>query len=164
MIPSLAGVHHLKLPVSDLRRSIEWYHSRLGYDVDIEFTEDGVLAGVAMRHSNGGPLLGLRQDPEKATAAAGFDYFSIGVPDKAAIEALAEHLTSLGEAHAGVQFGSLGWVLPLLRDPDGFEVRFYTLESHTEIGDGEVLTVDNAVRNSAAREREYLAGQGDAAR
>ncbi|MEU0501206.1 hypothetical protein [Nocardia sp. NPDC005998] len=44
------------------------------------------------------------------------------------------------------------------------EAHFCTLESHTEIADGEVLTVDNAVRNSAAREREYFAGQGDAAR
>ena len=29
-VPRFAGVHHLKLPVSDLRRSQEWYRSRLG--------------------------------------------------------------------------------------------------------------------------------------
>jgi hypothetical protein len=28
-MPALAGVHHLKLPVTDLARSREWYRSRL---------------------------------------------------------------------------------------------------------------------------------------
>lgn len=159
MIPKLAGVHHLKLPVSDLPRSIDWYRTRLGYEVTVEFTEDGVLAGVGLTHPEGGPDLGLRRDPEKAAAAAGFDYFSIGVPDQATIEALAEHLTALGEDHAGVHFATRGWILPLLHDPDGHEVRFYTVESHTEIAEGEVLTVDNPREAAAAREAEYLTRQ-----
>ena len=28
---ALAGVHHVKLPVTDLARSRKWYQSRLGY-------------------------------------------------------------------------------------------------------------------------------------
>ena len=32
-MPPLAGIHHLKLPVTDLARSLEWYRSRLGYQV-----------------------------------------------------------------------------------------------------------------------------------
>ena len=31
--PALAGIHHVKLPVTDLARSREWYESRLGYQV-----------------------------------------------------------------------------------------------------------------------------------
>ena len=27
---------------------------------------------------------------------------------------------------------STGWILPLLHDPDGHEVRFYTIAHHTE--------------------------------
>jgi hypothetical protein len=54
-------------------------------------------------------LLGLRRDPERAVAAAGFDYFSIGVPHKEALEALAARLTAFGEAHAGVHFATIGW-------------------------------------------------------
>ena len=46
MIPTLDGVHHLKLPVTDLARSIAWYASRLWYAVAVEFHEDGHLAGV----------------------------------------------------------------------------------------------------------------------
>lgn len=39
--PALAGVHHLKLPVTDLERSREWYHTRLGHQVQLEFVEQG---------------------------------------------------------------------------------------------------------------------------
>ncbi|MCX4094227.1 VOC family protein [Nocardia sp. alder85J] len=97
--------------------------------------------GVSLRHPAGGPLLGLRIDREKALAAAGFDYFSIAVPDRGALEALAAPLDALGETHAGVHSATLGWILPGLHDPDGHEIRFYTGESHTEIGDHS-LTVD----------------------
>src|SRR5689334_19936623 len=72
--PLLAGIHHLKLPVSDLARSLEWYQTRLGYQLQIEFVEQGVLMGVALCHPNGGPDLALRLDAQKAEAAAGFDY------------------------------------------------------------------------------------------
>ena len=101
--PRLDGIHHVKLPVRDLTRSRAWYESRLGYQVAIEFVEQGTLMGVAMRHPDGGPDFGLRLDPARAEAAAGFDYFAIGVPSREAIQDLADRLTALGEPHAGVQ-------------------------------------------------------------
>src|SRR5438552_3310552 len=130
--PQLDGIHHVKLPVRDLARSRAWYESRLGYRAAIEFTEQGTLMGIVMRQPNGGPEFGLRLDPARAEAAAGFDYFAIGVPSKEAIEDLAARLTALGEPHAGVHFATIGWILPELHDPDGHEVRFYTTTHHSE--------------------------------
>jgi catechol 2,3-dioxygenase-like lactoylglutathione lyase family enzyme len=149
-MPPLAGIHHLKLPVTDLARSREWYCSRLGYLVQMEFIEQGQLMGYALTHPNGGPPLGLRLDPGRARAAAGFDYFAIGVPGKHAIDLLAARLTALGEQHAGVHWASIGWILPELHDPDGHEVRFYTLQHHTEPDPGAVTTI-NDPRESAQR-------------
>jgi catechol 2,3-dioxygenase-like lactoylglutathione lyase family enzyme len=149
--PALAGVHHLKLPVRDLARSREWYSSRLGYEVAMEFIEGGVLMGYALRHPNGGPPLGLRLDAERAEAAAGFDYFSIGVPDRRTMEALATRLSALGESHAGVHFASIGWILPMLHDPDGHEVRLYTIEQHTEVNDDGVTVVNDPRETADAR-------------
>jgi catechol 2,3-dioxygenase-like lactoylglutathione lyase family enzyme len=151
--PALAGIHHLKLPVTDLATSREWYRSRLGYQLQIEFVEEGRLMGCALRHPNGGPPLALRLDPDRARAAAGFDYFAIGVPDKEAIDRLADRLNALGERHAGVHWASIGWILPELHDPDGHEVRFYTHQHHTDPIPGEVTTMHDPRENSERRER-----------
>src|SRR5258707_14886948 len=155
--PALAGVHHLKLPVTDLGRSREWYHSRLGYRLQAEFVEQGQLMGCALAHPNGGPLLALRLDPERASAAAGFDYFAIGVPDKEAIDELAARLTALGEAHAGVHWATIGWTLPHLLDPDGPKVPFYTHQHHTEPEPGTVTTIHDPRETAERREREQQA-------
>ncbi len=155
--PLLDGVHHLKLPVADLDRSRAWYESRLGYRVTTEFVQHGTVTGLTMTHPNGGPMFALRLDPERAEAAAGFDYFSIGVPTKEALDGLADRLTGLGEAHAGVHFATIGWILPKTHDPDGHEIRFYTTEHHTEADDAEVRLVDDARATAARRERSYVA-------
>lgn len=152
--PALAGLHHLKLPVRDLDRSLEWYRSRLGYRLAVEFIERGRRMGVSMRHPNGGPELALRLDPDRAAAAAGFDYFAIAVPDKSAMERLAARLSSLGEEHGGVHYATVGWILPLVHDPDGHEVRFYTVFHHTELDSDEVLRVEDPRETSERREAE----------
>jgi catechol 2,3-dioxygenase-like lactoylglutathione lyase family enzyme len=54
--PALAGIHHLKLPVTDLARSREWYRSRLGYQVQVEFVEQGQLMGYALSNPKGARL------------------------------------------------------------------------------------------------------------
>jgi catechol-2,3-dioxygenase len=109
--------------------------------------------GVALRHPRGGPRLALRLDPGRARAAAGFDYFSIGVPDREAMDELATRLTALGEQHAGVHGASIGWILPYLHDPDGHEIRFYTHEHHTEPEPGQVTTIHDPRESAERRER-----------
>jgi hypothetical protein len=69
----------------------------------------------------------------------------------------------LGEAHAGVQFATIGWILPLLHDPDGHEVRFYTLESHTAVDSTAPLIVEDAIASARMREREWRARQAASA-
>jgi hypothetical protein len=98
-------------------------------------------------------MLGLRLNPEKATAAAGFDYFAIGVPGKETIEQLAARLTALGEQHAGVHWATIGWILPHLHDPDGHEIRFYTHQQHTQ-PDPDAVTTINDPRDSAERREQ----------
>ena len=154
--PQLAGVHHVKLPVTDLARSREWYRTRLGYRVQIQFLEQGRVMGYVLEHPNGGPPLGLRLDPERARAAAGFDYFAIGVPDKETIEHLAARLTAMGEQHAGVRLATIGWILPHLHDPDGHEIRFYTHQQHTGLDPYAVTTIIDP-RESAERREQVAA-------
>ena len=157
--PRLDGIHHVKLPVRDLARSRAWYESRLGYLAAIEFSEQGKLMGIVMRHPNGGPELALRLDPARAAAAAGFDDFAIGVPSREAIEDLADRLTAAGEQHAGVHVATIGWILPELHDPDGHEIRFYTTTHHSEPPRDGVVRIDNPRETAEAAERTMQHGQ-----
>jgi hypothetical protein len=77
---------------------------------------------------------------------------------------LAAHLTRLGEQHAGVHFATVGWILPLLHDPDGHEVRFYSIDSHTDVDPDAPLVIDVAVATARRRERVWLAGRSTASR
>jgi hypothetical protein len=123
----------------------------------VEFVEHGKLMGVVMGHPSGGPDLALRLDPERSAGLGDFDFFAIGVPDRAAMDDLAHRLTELGESHAGVHFATVGWILPMLHDPDGHEVRFYTSQHHTELGE-RVLRIEDPRETAEAREREAKAG------
>ena len=84
------------------------------------------------------------------------------MPDRAAFERLAAHLTALGEEHAGIHFATIGWILPLLHDPDGHEVRFYSVESHTTLDPAAPLIVDDAIATARVGEAEWLAAQDSA--
>lgn len=150
-VPSLDGVHHLKLPVADLDRTAQWYSSRLGYRPMIRFTKDGRDTGLVMVHDAGGPMMSFVRDPGRAKRAAGFDYFSIGVRDKTTLDALAARLEALGEPHAGVHFATIGWILPDTHDPDGHEVRFYANDHHSNPADREVIVVEDPIGTEEQR-------------
>jgi catechol 2,3-dioxygenase-like lactoylglutathione lyase family enzyme len=131
-MPALSGFHHVKLPVGDVVRSRDWYRTVLGLVVDIEFVEDGVLEGVALRDPAGTLTLAARHDPQRAAALAGFDPIAVGVPTREDLEAWALRLDALDQAHGGIETGHQGWVLVGLHDPDGIEVRLYTIERRDE--------------------------------
>lgn len=126
---SLRGFHHVKLPVSDVATSRDWYERVLGLTVDIEFVEDGVLMGVGMTDPGGTVPIALRQDPERAKALAGFDPLAIGVPTSREVASWLQRLDALGVAHGGLVTGHAGSsVLVGLHDPDGLEIRLYGLD------------------------------------
>jgi catechol 2,3-dioxygenase-like lactoylglutathione lyase family enzyme len=158
-VPSLDGVHHLKLPVADLDRTAKWYSSRLGYRPMIRFTKGGQDTGLVMVHSDGGPMLSFVRDAERAKRVAGFDYFSIGVRDKKTLDALAARLQSFGEAHAGVHFATVGWILPDTHDPDGHEVRFYTNDHHSAPAEGEVIVVEDPIGTEDQRHAAWAGAE-----
>jgi catechol-2,3-dioxygenase len=118
----------VKLPVTDVLRSRDWYGRVLGFQTEIEFVEEGVLMGVAMRDAANSLHLAFRSAPERAAALAGFDPIAVAVADRSELEAWARHLDELNQPNGGIVAGHIGWVIVGLTDPDGVEVRLYTLE------------------------------------
>jgi len=125
-MPDLAPIHHVKIPVSDVRASSDWYLRVLGLDVAIEFNEDNELRGVALEAPDGATRIALRHDPERAAALAGFDLVALGVPTRDGVQAWADHLAAIDQANGGIVTGHNGGsVLVGLHDPDGIEIRLY---------------------------------------
>jgi catechol 2,3-dioxygenase-like lactoylglutathione lyase family enzyme len=124
MRPLIRGIHHVKIPVTSLQRSREFYESILDLSVLIEFRDDdGVVRGVAYGPV-GGVSYALREDPERAAALAGYDPVAFTVDDDSAIDAWITHLNGLGIENSGRVQGAMGSVLGFA-DPDGISVVLY---------------------------------------
>jgi catechol 2,3-dioxygenase-like lactoylglutathione lyase family enzyme len=132
MTPTLRGIHHVKLPVSDLARSVDFYTAVFGAvrltDAD-HVDRDGRLYAVILRVPGLDPLVELRLEPDQARASAGFDPITLAVDDRAALAAWSAHLDALGVDHSPVIAAIRAWLV-VLADPDGTRLRLYTLEQH----------------------------------
>ena len=127
-VPPIAGVHHIKIPVSDIDRSRAWYESVLGLWVDVEFPdEDGVVRGVAgsLSDPSGRHVLSvaLRQNPEVSSGLGGFDPLSLSVPEHADLQRWVEHVVA-----SGFEPPRVANAVAALHDPDGHEIRLFSPE------------------------------------
>ena len=132
MTRTLTGIHHVRLPVSELARSRTFWEDVLGYEWDFDFPGDDGPAAVALRHPDGGPNVVLWLDAERARASAGFVWFGIGLASAGEIEDLRDDLDARSIAHGGIQGAFVDVKLPFVEDPDGHLISFYVKPSpHT---------------------------------
>ncbi|SDQ30912.1 Catechol 2,3-dioxygenase [Curtobacterium sp. UNCCL20] len=130
--PPIDGIHHLKLPVSDLPRALAFYERVLGAERIPEadhFRPNGDLFAHICRVDGLGTMLELRLHPVRAVLQRGFDPITVLVPDRAALDAWARHLDEVGVTHSPVLVGIQAWLL-VVPDPDGTVLRLYTRETH----------------------------------
>ncbi len=130
------GYSHVRLTVTDIARSREFYDKVFGLPVAFELPPDAdeatreqlafLFGGVIYRL--GGGLLGLRPvapgtdrfDEDRV----GLDHLSLAVDGRADLDAAAALLDELGVAHEPVK--DLGRALILeFRDPDGVALELY---------------------------------------
>lgn len=135
---AILGLHHIKIPVSDLVRSREWYERVFELEPLREFRddEDGVVRGVSYR-SKGELSVALREHPAAAKGFAGFDPFAIMLRGRADIEHWAARLDELGISHSPVVTAPIGYIMSF-DDPDGLQLRFYTLNEQGADPEGRV--------------------------
>ena len=138
---TLRGIHHVKIAVSDLERSLRFYTdvfaARRITDADHVDDAGRLYAGI-LDVPGLGTLLELRLNPEHAANGRGFDPLTLAVDDRAALAEWQAHLDALGVEHSGEVVALRAW-LTVFADPDGTRLRLYTLEEH-----GPDLTADPA--------------------
>jgi glyoxylase I family protein len=133
------GIHHLRLTVTDVNRSREFYTSLLGFDVAVdsppsenpreEPTYPVLWGGCVL--ARGTLLMGLRPVAPKGDRfdedRVGLDHLSFNVGSRAELEAAAKLFDQRGIEHGEIRtlegFGI--YVLPF-RDPDNIQVELTT--------------------------------------
>jgi glyoxylase I family protein len=128
-------IHHLRLTVTDLERSREFYTGLLGFDVAVESPPDDdpaaaeifkvLFGGIVM--IRGGLLMGLRPmaptgdrfDPDRV----GLDHLSFSVDSRAELDRAAELLDEAGVPHGQItSLASFGIDVLSFEDPDGLQL------------------------------------------
>jgi glyoxylase I family protein len=129
------GIHHLRLTVTDLKRSREFYTQLLGFDIAAESPPEGdpaaeaaypvLWGGIVMVKGN--LLLGLRPVAPPGDRfdedRVGLDHVSFNVETRAELDAALKLFDEKGVPHGPIRplegFGIA--VLPF-RDPDNIQV------------------------------------------
>ena len=131
----LGPIHHLRLAVTDVPRSVAFYTEVLGFTVAVDAPPppeddhhdalvDSLQGGVILMHE--GMFIGLRPvDDERATDRfdpfrVGLDHLSFGVPTRADLDAAIRLLDERGVEHGPVrELVPLGLSFLAIFDPDG---------------------------------------------
>jgi catechol 2,3-dioxygenase-like lactoylglutathione lyase family enzyme len=122
----VTGVHHVKIPVTDLGRSVAWYARLLDLVPCREFVEHGALRGAALRSPEAGFLVALRERQFCAGQPdlAGFDVAALHMISREALADLAAKCDRLRIEHSPVQDRGPDEAVVDVPDPDGTVLRF----------------------------------------
>jgi catechol 2,3-dioxygenase len=129
-LPSATHIGRVKLQVSDLQRSLEYYEMVLGFCV-LERSEDRVTLGAQKGDASLIELQerkGIRAVPRRGLL--GLYHFAILLPDRASLGRLLRHLAELG-LHAGMSDHFVSEAI-YLQDPDNLGIEVYADRPRSE--------------------------------
>jgi catechol 2,3-dioxygenase-like lactoylglutathione lyase family enzyme len=116
-------MHHVRVPVSNVPASLDWYVDALGLQcLLLEEEEDGISGAVVGQP--GRVIIGLHHDPRRARALSGFVVVALCVTD---LQAWMDYLDRRGIAHGELQPCHLGQGVELA-DPDGILIELHSVE------------------------------------
>jgi len=143
---ALDRIAQVKLPVTDLARSVAWYRQLLDLRLWTEIVEDGILRGAGLIDPQGRFNIALRDRTVCASQPdlRGFDVVAFVPSSRSVLDAMVERCERFGIVHNGIDSTPGGDRLDI-PDPDGTIVRFYAFTAPTEgftgleMRDGQVI-------------------------
>lgn len=123
----MTKVLHVKIPVTDLARSAQWYARLMDLVLTREFIEQGELRGVALHSSEGGFAFALRERKHclSKPVLEGFDVVSLHMEARESLTALRRRCEELGIACSQIEDRADNEAVLDVPDPDGTVLRFY---------------------------------------
>lgn len=128
-MPTTLGIHHVRVPVTDVLRSRDWYAEVLGFEAVLDYEEEDRLVGVVLKLP-AGEAVHLHVQPDFAAAMRGFAILALSVGDLAELELWSDHLDELGIDHSEIVEGHTGWFIQIT-DPDDLQVQLHTRDQPT---------------------------------
>ncbi|KAI9658257.1 MAG: hypothetical protein M1821_002390, partial [Bathelium mastoideum] len=129
---SFHGLHHLKLPVYNLEKSLEFYTQVLPLTQEVKwnhYTPDHKLFAVMVVHKPTSLIVELRHVPDIAGKQSAWDPITWGCGTRADLDEWASWLDAHNVRRSRIFTAIKGWVLAC-EDPDGKIVRIYCDEEH----------------------------------
>ena len=123
--PVVVGLHHVRLPVSDVWRSRDWYSATFDFEPCLSLEEEDRVVGVIVMHRSG-LTLGLHHAPALARALHGFCSVALSIGAVDDLHDWCRHLDTLGVQHTAPAEGHLGWYAEV-PDPDGLVIELHTI-------------------------------------
>jgi glyoxylase I family protein len=132
---AVGGIHHLRLTVTDVQRSREFYTGLLGFQVAVESPPDDdpaagevfkvLFGGIVMIRGN--LMMGLRpmapSDDRFQPDRVGLDHLSFGVGSREELEQAARMFDDHGVPHGVItRLGGFGIDVLPFEDPDGIQL------------------------------------------
>lgn len=134
----ITGVRHLKIFVSDLAKSREWYEQVFRLEHDTSFQDqDGVVRGMSFRVPGASLQIALRENPKLAEALYDADPFALAVT-REALDAWEAYLDRLQIPHSSIIATGSGHALGF-RDPDGMQIRLYAHDEEIRAARGDLV-------------------------
>jgi catechol 2,3-dioxygenase-like lactoylglutathione lyase family enzyme len=120
-LPKVNGLHHIRIPVSDLSATEDWFAQTFGFEsILITEAEDRVI-GVVMKHASG-IHIGLHDAPDRSAALRDFALIGLTVSD---LGAWPSQLDAIGVEHGDIIDAHLGKRL-LVYGPNGLVVEIHS--------------------------------------
>jgi catechol 2,3-dioxygenase-like lactoylglutathione lyase family enzyme len=127
--PAVVGLHHLRVPVSDVMCSRDWYCTVFDFEPRLTLEEADRVVGVVLMHESG-LTLGLHHAPELARSLEGFCLIALSVGDSVDLDHWCTRLDTAGTQHTAPAEGHVGWYVEV-SDPDGLIVQLHTIGQPT---------------------------------
>lgn len=132
-MPTITGVSHIDLTVTDLDRSEEWYCELFGMKRVLEGRNDEHhFASRYLVHPDSLLILGLVAHDASAGKAfdehqVGLDHLALNVESPEELERWQHRLTERSIDHSPISTGDL-WDVLVLRDPDNIQLELFYMK------------------------------------